>query len=366
MSLEECPSRQKGERERARSGAMVFLPQLTVPGTGEKGVLIANFDIGSSAVKPNLHSTIYWQQFLAQLKADQTTWAVVGFADCAGKAGINEPLRAARAHSVAAVLPPELRRRISSVDGASIGDCLTGNDTAADRTLNRSVALLLTESTYDMPENKIEGTITKPKAPSYDDCETGDRDLLAKWDVLATMMAGKALAGLEQYRTDDANNVGDPFVAELLVDCFGFQGGGPHLRAVIKGFTDVHNVFSTTTTSTSARPIATATTPTSTTCGPTFTCAWTSCGRRTRCTAPAWPCTRCRTTPRARTMSKAVTSTTGAGLRRRCTRTTRSPTQTVTRPSPRSTTSTDRHPALGAPRNSSPSPHDVTNADSLR
>jgi hypothetical protein len=243
MTLEECPSRRKGERDRARSGPMVFLPQLTIPGTGEKGVLIANFDIGSSAVKSNLHSTIYWQQFLEQLQSDQTTWAIVGFTDCAGKAGINEPLRAARAQSVAAVLPPELRRRISSVEGASIGNCLTGNDTPADRTLNRSVALLLTESTYDMPEEKIEGTITKPKPPSYDDCETGDRDLLAKWDVLATMMAGKALAGLEQYRTDDANNVGDPFVAELLVDCFGFQGSGPHLRAVIQGFTEVHNAF---------------------------------------------------------------------------------------------------------------------------
>src|SRR5262244_2396857 len=58
MSMVSCPSRQKGEKETARNGAMVFLPQLTIPETRETGVLIANFDIGSHAIKANLASTI--------------------------------------------------------------------------------------------------------------------------------------------------------------------------------------------------------------------------------------------------------------------------------------------------------------------
>jgi len=242
LSTQDCPSRMKGEKETARSGPMVFLPQLSIPGEG-KGVLIANFDIGRSAIKPNLHSTIYWQQFLSGLQGDQTMWRIVGFSDCAGKAALNTALRADRANSVLSLLPGELKRRITSTEGAAMHNCITENDTPGDRTLNRSVALLLTESTYDMPEEKIEGTIEKPEGPSYDDCEPGDRDLIKKWDAIGTVMAGKALAGLEQYRADDADNRGSQLVADLLVDSFGFQGGGPHLRAVIQGFTRTYDVF---------------------------------------------------------------------------------------------------------------------------
>jgi outer membrane protein OmpA-like peptidoglycan-associated protein len=242
VSTQDCPSRMKGEKETARRGPMVFLPQLTIPGEG-KGVLIANFDIGRAAIKPNLHSTIYWQQFLSQLQGDQTTWRIVGFSDCAGKAALNTALRADRANAVLSTLPGELRRRITSTEGAAMHNCITENDTPGDRTLNRSVALLLTESTYDMPGEKIEGTIEKPEGPSYDDCEPGDRDLIKKWDAIGTVMAGKALAGLEQYREDDADNRGSQLVTDLLIEAFGFQGNGPYLREVIKGFTEVYNVF---------------------------------------------------------------------------------------------------------------------------
>jgi outer membrane protein OmpA-like peptidoglycan-associated protein len=242
LSLQDCPPRQTGERQRARSGPMVFLPQLSIPGAGT-GVLIGNFDIGSSAIKPNLNTTIYWQQFLTQLQSDQTTWQILGFSDCAGKAKDNAALRTARATSVQSVLPLPLQSRITSAAGANIGDCITENDSAADRTLNRSVAMLLVSSTHDMPEEKIEGTITKPTDPSFDDCEPGDRDLIARWDTIATMMAGKALAGLEKYRTDDPNGQGDPLVSDLLVDSFGFQGSGPHLAAVILGFTRIKDTF---------------------------------------------------------------------------------------------------------------------------
>jgi outer membrane protein OmpA-like peptidoglycan-associated protein len=242
VSTQDCPSRMKGEKETARSGAMVFLPQLTIPGEG-KGVLIANFDIGRSAIKPNLHSTIYWQQFLSGLQGDQTTWRIIGFSDCAGKAALNTALRVDRANAVLSILPGELKRRITSAEGAAMHNCITENDTPGDRTLNRSVALLLTESTYDMPEEKIEGTIEKPEGPSYDDCEPGDRDLVKKWDAIGTVMAGKALAGLEQYRSDDADNRGSQLVTDLLIDSFGFQGSGPHLRAVIEGFTRTYDTF---------------------------------------------------------------------------------------------------------------------------
>jgi outer membrane protein OmpA-like peptidoglycan-associated protein len=84
---------------------MVFLPSLRLPAVNETGVLIANFDIGSSAIKPNLHQTLYWQAFLRQAASGRSKWRIEGFTDCQGKVARNQSLRTARAKAVFEAMP---------------------------------------------------------------------------------------------------------------------------------------------------------------------------------------------------------------------------------------------------------------------
>ena len=78
---------------------MVFWPSLKVPGSGEEGVLIANFDIGSAAIKPNHHETLYWKQFLKKIEGNRSQWKILGFTDCQGSESLNEKLRKDRAEA---------------------------------------------------------------------------------------------------------------------------------------------------------------------------------------------------------------------------------------------------------------------------
>jgi outer membrane protein OmpA-like peptidoglycan-associated protein len=191
LSGKECPPRVKGERERARDGPMVFLA-LNL-GTGETGVVIANFDIGKSTIKPNLHSTIYWKQFLQRISADQSRWALVGFSDCQGNEKDNAGLRTGRANAVFGLLPKALQARIDSREGAGSGECLTGNDGPGDRTLNRSVAFLLTEETIDFPAETVKDSLTR-KEPKTDACTDDQRKRLAVAVPLAKRLAEHAVA----------------------------------------------------------------------------------------------------------------------------------------------------------------------------
>jgi hypothetical protein len=187
----DCPSRKPGEIQRAREGAMVFLPTLKLD-TGETGVLIANFDIGKAAIKPNLHSTIYWQQFLRKISGDRSRWELVGFSDCQGKETLNTGLRADRARAVFDLLPRAAQGRIDSHQGASAGECITENDEPADRTLNRSVAFLLTETTIDEPAKTVTDTL-KRKDPDTKDCTEDQKKRLAVAVPLAKRLAERAV-----------------------------------------------------------------------------------------------------------------------------------------------------------------------------
>jgi outer membrane protein OmpA-like peptidoglycan-associated protein len=191
LSGMDCPPREKGEVKRAHDGAMVFLPGLKLD-TGETGVLIANFDIGSAKIKPNLGSTIYWKQWLRKRTGDKSKWSLVGFTDCAGDEKHNAVLREQRAKAVLHLLPAELRTRIDSIKGAGPGECITENDGAPDRTLNRSVALLLTESTIDEPGEVVTDTLER-REPSTSGCSADQRARLAVAVPLAKKLAEHAI-----------------------------------------------------------------------------------------------------------------------------------------------------------------------------
>jgi outer membrane protein OmpA-like peptidoglycan-associated protein len=163
LSLEECPPRESGEVARARTSPMVFFGRLNDPGSGARGVLISNFDIGSDRIKPSLPSTIYWQQFLDQVVANGSQLNILGFTDCEGAQAGNERIREARANAVYDILPPAVKSLVLSRAGAPIQDCITENSNAAERTLNRSVALVWAGSsvvTFEEDE-RVEAEVPK-------------------------------------------------------------------------------------------------------------------------------------------------------------------------------------------------------------
>ena len=198
LSARDCPPRLRGEAERARAGPMVFLPTLKLD-TGETGVLVANFDIGKAAIKPNLHSTIYWKQFLRRISADRSRWALVGFSDCQGNEKDNAGLRARRARAVFDLLPKAVQARIDSGTGAASGECITENDGPGDRTLNRSVAFLLTEQTVDEPGQVVTDSL-KRKEPDTDGCSADQKKRLAVAVPLAKRLAEHAMVIIDRMQ----------------------------------------------------------------------------------------------------------------------------------------------------------------------
>ena len=199
MSLRKCPPRKKGERETARGGPMVFLSELAIPASGEKGVLIANFNIGSAAIKPGLGQSVYWKQFLRNAQTDKKKWRIEGFSDCHGSKTANHSLRERRAKAVLSILPAALQAQITSTTGALAGNCITENSNAGQRTLNRSVALLLVESTYDFAGETIEGDVEREE-PNTEGCSENQRKRLAIAFPLARRMGENARAAISQMK----------------------------------------------------------------------------------------------------------------------------------------------------------------------
>jgi hypothetical protein len=206
MSGKDCPPREKGERDTAKSGQMVFLQDLSLPGTGEKGVLIANFNIGSAAIKSNLAGTIYWKQFLAEAQTDQKKWRIEGFSDCQGDEKNNQSLRDRRAKAILAILPAPLRANVTIAEGATRGDCITENWNAPERTLNRSAALLLVESSYDFEGETLEGKLEREKVGT-DGCSTDQRDRLEIAFPLARKMAQNAMSAISTMERGSAEEL---------------------------------------------------------------------------------------------------------------------------------------------------------------
>ena len=215
LSLQDCPPREPGEVQRAHSGPMLFLPvSENDPMGGEKGVLVANFDIGSAAIKSNLHETIYWKQFLNTVAVDRSQWKLLGFTDCQGGEGLNRKLREDRAAAVFKILPAQVKSQIVSQEGAVIDDCITENSNSADRTLNRSVALILITSFADVEPETVE--VKNPaEKPATEDCDKSQRDALAQAYPLAKRMVRAALGEL-----DDPNLMKKYFGKDALAHQF--------------------------------------------------------------------------------------------------------------------------------------------------
>jgi outer membrane protein OmpA-like peptidoglycan-associated protein len=159
LSREDCPPRDPGEIQAARTNGMAFVPGLRDVLSGAQGAAIVGFDIGKATIKPNLHGQPLWKSFLEKLAKNKSRWKLLGFTDCHGDDGLNEKLRAERAKAVYDLLPKALQAQITSYEGAPAYDCITENGSAPDRTVNRSVALILDYAVADFKPQEVEGCI---------------------------------------------------------------------------------------------------------------------------------------------------------------------------------------------------------------
>ena len=128
-------------------------------GYGEKAGLATGLML--SAIGP-----LIW--LVVPAKAE-SKWKIVGFADCQGSEGANVSLRQHRADAVRRILPAALQSSITAPEAASPGNCITENTMAADRTMNRSAALILQESTVDMPPEEVRDSFER-KEPDTEGC----------------------------------------------------------------------------------------------------------------------------------------------------------------------------------------------------
>jgi hypothetical protein len=105
------------------------------------GHLIAGFAIGRSTIKSGFKDLPEWKELVALMKNSNIQWKIHGLSDCSGSKDQNETIRKARAQAIYDLLPEEARRNVVATEGAPLTDCITGNLSRVDRTVNRSVLI---------------------------------------------------------------------------------------------------------------------------------------------------------------------------------------------------------------------------------
>ena len=182
-----------------------------------QGMLIANFDIGSAKIKPQLKDMIYWKQFLRKIAGNRSRWDLVGFTDCAGGESLNKSLRKQRAKAVFDILPPRIQSQIDTQDGDPITECIRDNTTRQDRTLNRSVLFQFGSYGADLSSKPIVVSPEKPALVDTKDCTQHQSDQLALAFRFAKMMVEKAISVIDHMKRGSAEEA-------LLLKYFGANG----------------------------------------------------------------------------------------------------------------------------------------------
>jgi len=146
--LQRKTSYDPGESDAATAHGVISPDVRLLGGTGSgynasgDSVLIADFRPNSAVVRTSATEELRksWARIIEG--GASLPYAVLGFADATGAEGGNETLRAARAQSVAAMLPGTAKRGV--VGAAPIGDfIMPGNSTPEQRALNRAVLVRL-------------------------------------------------------------------------------------------------------------------------------------------------------------------------------------------------------------------------------
>jgi outer membrane protein OmpA-like peptidoglycan-associated protein len=166
-----CLAYDHNEKERSRT-ATGHLRQDVRMHNGR--LLIADFAVGSSAVKPSTRAEPLLREWLQRLERGDYRLNVLGFTDCVGEEKDNETLRQARAAAVAKLLGPRTRARIDFVGSSKRGAYVAGNLDAGGRAMNRSVMIEFKRDIAFEPEP------VRVKPPSLQDVVANCRQAIAR------------------------------------------------------------------------------------------------------------------------------------------------------------------------------------------
>lgn len=174
----DCPARQHGELEKARSGPM----KVNIIDSPFQGLLISNFDSGSAEVKKDLMSNSEWKTLSYRMSADvDRRWRILGFSDCHGVDRENELLRSKRAFAINNLLPRDAQKQVDGVEPAPLSVCVDDNKTENGRRNNRSVVILQTialvvfgpEACFDGSQVVVHKGGKRHSCPALTDTGTG-------------------------------------------------------------------------------------------------------------------------------------------------------------------------------------------------
>jgi len=167
-----CSDYEKGEvdKSRCQTGACQQGHLVADVIRHPRGLLIADFGVAWSVIKPATKKEKLLQDWMREAKADlySIVLHIWGYSDCVDKEKHNGVLRAERAKQVYDLLDKDLQSRVNFIGAAHPGDYVADNKTKEGRANNRGVIIELLR----LPEEIINIRGTAPPVPcSRTDCQ---------------------------------------------------------------------------------------------------------------------------------------------------------------------------------------------------
>lgn len=163
----ECSGYEKGEKEISwcQQGAcrQGHLPADVI--AHPRGLLIADFGVGSSDIKESTKKEKLLRDWLGKAKSalHSIVLRIYGYSDCIGEGRKNEDLRSKRAKQVYELLDKDLQSRVVFFGPARAGEYIADNKTRKGRAKNRGVIIELLRIPEERPP--CSGPSCKPPPP---------------------------------------------------------------------------------------------------------------------------------------------------------------------------------------------------------
>ena len=209
-----CPKRASGERSRAKRNPMT----VEKVSNSIRGLVIGNFDIGSSSVKADLVGNAKWKTFLGKMgTSSNSIWEIVGFSDCRGSDSFNKSLRQRRAKVIHGAMPKGTRGQVEGFKGAPLRECMASNVDEPGRAKNRSALVYVVH----IPAPTTTPSLTKASEPfDLDKCGRVKVGMApGKADVIRACIAHSRYVNLMKQSIVIMKQVATPY-AKGLADLY--------------------------------------------------------------------------------------------------------------------------------------------------
>jgi hypothetical protein len=205
----DCAKYEPNELRKSHTGAGHLATDVFIPGAmstiSKPGhLIIADYGVDWGSVPDTAAADPLLQHWINTFENDTGYWLEIeGYSDCVGAERRNRDLRQRRANKVFQLFR-KARPRIRFHRAAPVDQYLTDNSDAMGRATNRSVTIRFGR-TITFPGETIEAPIPKPpkpvpkpkpliEMPGTSDCDTNQRDALARAFPLAKKMTQAAIA----------------------------------------------------------------------------------------------------------------------------------------------------------------------------